>query len=132
MHIVHAHRTRCRIQEDDRIILLQPEWLKLVLNGIKDLEIRDKAGKSVVNKRIWLCESRTSTVFGYAHVDNVLGPLCEEEWAALRPRHRVEGGGRYRTNYAWVLTGVTRLKCPVRIKRKWGSVGIQVGPGRVG
>ena len=108
---------------------MKSKWLTLILNGIKDLEIRDKPGKTVLGKRIFLCESGTASVYGYATVDEVLGPLSEQDWIRLRKRHCVQGGRIYKKdNYAWVLSGVTRCH-QTRIKRKLGSVGSQVGPG---
>ena len=96
---------------------------------IKDIEIRNN-GKTVLNKRVWFCESDTSTVYGYATVADVLGPLSKEDWENLRNRHCIEGERYYKgNNYGWVLKDVTRLQRPVRIVRKSGSVGSQVGPG---
>jgi hypothetical protein len=110
--------------------MLKEIYLELILKKIKDLEIRPQQGTTIRGKRIFLCQSRTSTVFGYAHVEDVLGPLCPTAWAALRSRHCVPGGQLYASNknYAWVLSGVTRCH-PIRITRKAGSIGIQVGPG---
>ena len=79
--------------------------------------------------RIYLCQSKTSTVFGHARVEEVLGPLRADEWETLREGHGVPGGRLYQHTYAWVLRDVQRLEPPVRIRRKPGSVGLQYGSG---
>ena len=119
-----------RILQDERIFILKKKWLDLILARIKFYEIRDKPLKDLIGKRIYLCESATSTVYGYACVDDSIGPLdTKEKWDALRDGHRVPGGALYKQSYALKLSGATRMKSPVRIWRKRGSVGIQVGPG---
>ena len=110
--------------------MLKPKWLDLILDNVKDLEIRRTPGHTVVNERIWLCQSGSKAVFGYARVAAVMGPLTAEQWAELRPRHGVEGGWLYGTStFAWVLTGAVRLERPLPIERKPRSIGTQVGPG---
>ena len=109
--------------------MLKPEWMELILSGEKDLEIRGQKGLTVRGKRIFLCESGTSTVFASAYVADILGPLSELEWIRLRDRHCVPGGRLYAKSYAWVLSVIQRLQHPVLISRKVGSIGIQKGPG---
>ena len=58
-------------------------WLEKIFSGTKWLEIRPH---SVKQGRIYLCQSKTSTVFGHARVEEVLGPLRADEWETLRER----------------------------------------------
>ena len=120
-----------RIRSNDRILLVQEKWLDKIFSGEKSLEIRPIAGRNtVLGKRIYLCQSGTKAVVGYAVVSHSLGPLGHQAWEDLRAAHRVEGGRMYGDHtFAWRLQGVTRLKYRVRIERNVGSVGIQVGPG---
>jgi hypothetical protein len=119
-----------RIGELDRIVMMKGKWLKMIYNKKKDIEVRNN-GKTVLGLRIFFCESGTSIVSGYAVVADVLGPLSSQDWEGLRDRHCIPGGLFYKKgkNYGWVLKGVKRLRHPVRIARKDGSVGSQIGPG---
>lgn len=115
-----------RIGPTDRILIVQEEWLNKIFSGEKTIEIRNFFNAF---GRVYLCQSGTKKVFGYAEVVRVDGPLSDLEWENLRDGHGVPGGRRYGDNtYAWHLRDVTRLKCPVPIQRKPGSVGTQIGP----
>ena len=118
-----------RIQPEERIFMLKEEWLSLILAKLKFYEIRDKPLKHLIGKRIFLCQSKTSRVYGFARVDDSVGPLDEHKWDAMRHGHRVPGGPIYKQSYALKLSGVVRLQRSFRIRRQPGSVGIQVGPG---
>ena len=115
-----------RIKEDDGVLVVRDIRLEKIFSGTKWLEIRPH---SVKQGRIYLCQSKTSTVFGHARVEEVLGPLRADEWETLREGHGVPGGRLYQHTYAWVLRDVQRLEPPVRIRRKPGSVGLQYGSG---
>jgi hypothetical protein len=118
-----------RIGEDDRILIIQEKWLRKIHAKIKTYEIRPVACRNLIGKRVFLCQSATSQVYSSAIVADVVGPLSEDEWAALRPGHLVDGGRMYDRTYAWKLVDVRRLQHPIQIKRPRGSVGIQIGPG---
>ena len=107
--------------------MLKETWLQKIFNNEKYYEIRGTPGHNVLGTRIFLCQSGTKTVYGHAYVAAVLGPLDDSEWERLRPGHLVEGPPMYASTYAWHLADVKRLQHPVLIKRKRGSVGIQVG-----
>ena len=118
-----------RIKEDDAVLVVSEIWLEKIFSGTKWLEIRPF---SVKQGRIYLCQSKTSTVLGHARVEEVLGPLRADEWETLREGHCVPGGRLYhhpQHNYAFVLRDVQRYERPVRITRKPGSVGLQYGSG---
>ena len=76
-------------------------WLQKIFNNEKNYEIRGTAGHTVLGNRIFLCQSGTKTVYGYAYVAAVLGPLDASEWEKLRPGHLVQGPRMYATTYAW-------------------------------
>ena len=118
-----------RIANTDSILIIQPEWLKKILDGSKDLEIRGKPCHKKVGTRIFLSASESSAVSGSALVVDCHGPLTEGEWERMRPRHRVPGMRTYgKHTHAYELAGVRRLKC-IPIRRKQGSVVWQTGPG---
>ena len=105
-----------------------PEWLELILNGDKKLEIRGKACTNKVGKRVWLCASRTGMVTGKATVKGSR-KLSAQEWENTRGQHCVPGGRIYgASTHAWELAGAQRV-APVAIVRKHGSVDWQIGPG---
>ena len=72
-----------RIKEDDAVLVVSEIWLEKIFSGTKWLEIRPF---SVKQGRIYLCQSKTSTVLGHARVEEVLGPLRADEWAAFSRR----------------------------------------------
>ena len=117
-----------RIGTEDPILVIQPKWLALILNGEKTLEIRDKPCTSKVGKQVWLCPSRTAMVTGMAIVKSSRR-LSAHEWESTRKQHCVPGQRRYgdRT-HAWELVGAQCI-APVAIVRKRGSVEWQTGPG---
>ena len=115
-----------RILQDDRIFIVKKKWLELILARIKFYEIRDKPLKGLIGKRIYLCESATSTVYGYACVEDSIGPLdTKEKWDALRDGHRVPGGALYKKSYALKLSGARRMKSPVQIRRNRDEIAIR-------
>ena len=99
------------------------------MSGEKIYEIRSFSGSSFIGKRIFLGVSGTSKVFGSVEVEGSIGPLGANDWAMLRPGHRVKGPPLYRKAHAWKLAHAKCLAHPLRIQRKKGSVGLQVGPG---
>ena len=115
------------IGKNDKVLIVKKKWLDLIFAKIKQLEIRPYPG--VKGKRIFLCESGTSRVFGAARVDDSLGPLDDDDWVRLRDQHRVPGEKLYTRNFAWQLSNVERWSRSVQIRRKPGSIGDQNGPG---
>jgi hypothetical protein len=119
-----------RIGQTDPILVILPEWLDKIYNEEKDWEIRNRPCKKHCGGKLWLAASESKAVSGHAVVKAWHGPLTEEEWAANRSRHRVEGPRMCGdSTYAWELTCVTREPVDIPIVRKKGSIGIQLGPG---
>ena len=68
------------------ILIIKIEWLQKILHNGKNRNwiLRN------VPCRIWLCGSGTSgLVFGWVDVEDVIGPLTEDEWRELRTLHQV-------------------------------------------
>ena len=117
-----------RIGDDDPILCILPEYLEKILEGDKDLEIRDKPSHKHKGRRIWLAGSGTKTVYGHTILSYSMGPLSEDQWSELRERHHVQGPRMYGPKtYAHVLRDVCRVD-PIPIERKWGCIGFQTGP----
>ena len=118
-----------RIAQDDSILIIEPEWLELILSGVKSLEIRKPSCHGKIGREILLAASGTSRVYGKARVSACFGPLSADEWEAMRAAHRVEGGRTYgEKTHAWQLTAVTRVR-PTPFVRKVGAIIWQTGPG---
>ena len=116
---------------EDRILIILPEWLRLIYRGPKKIEIRSVRYASYVGKRIFLCASESSEVSGCVTLQRIEGPLSSERWASLRGLHCVPGDRAYGDiTYAWWMDEVEYFSTPIPIVRKHGSVITQVGPGR--
>ena len=119
-----------RIGQTDPILVILPEWLHKIYNDGKDWEIRSKPCKKHCGRKAWLAASGSKAVSGHAVVKAWHGPLTEEEWAANRSRHLVEGPRMYgNKTYAWELSSIAREPADIPIVRKVGAIGVQLGPG---
>jgi hypothetical protein len=118
------------IGPQDRILVVKKHWLELILGGQKTLEIRRYPCHSLLGKRIWLCMSGSSAVYGSALIRSTSDALSQEKWVELRYAHLVDGDRMYARSFAWELVDVETLARPVNICRKKGSIDIQIGPGR--
>ena len=69
----------------DRILVLRPHWLNLILDDEKDLEIR---GRNLASGPYWLgCRG---TIYGHCFLGSSILIDSAEAWRGLRFRHRVE------------------------------------------
>ena len=104
----------------DRILILKPKWLRLLLSGEKDLEIRGgrfKPGKYLLGSG------------GLIYVSCWLGSAIPihtpEEWDQLRSRHRVEFPSLpYKKTWGLPVTDVVEVATPVRYRHPRGAIGI--------
>ena len=101
------------------VLIIKPEWGEKILNGEKRMEIRRNRCLKHVGKRIGLCFSGTSAVYGFVDFVANMGPLSGQEWDALRPWHCVPGDALpYGKNTCgWVMARPERLANPMRIER---------------
>ena len=81
--------------------------------------------------RIWLCGSGTKgTVYGWVDVEEMIGPLTEDDWQDTRKLHQVPSTKRLfgERTWAWKLGARDELPIPLKIVRS-GARGIQYGSG---
>ena len=104
------------------VLIIKPEWLALILEGIKTLEIRGTA-TTKVGQIIYLAASGDAQLVASCCVTACYGPLGQEEWVSLRSAHCVPDAVRpYRQTHAWEFSDVQRLSPPVPYVRKQGVV----------
>ena len=98
------------IMVGDRILILKPKWLRLLLSGEKDLEIRG-------------CRFKPGNYYlgcgGLIHASCQLGTAIPiqtpEDWDQLRPRHRVASSTLpYKNTWGLPVTDVVAETSPVR------------------
>ena len=109
-------------------MIIQPQWLKLIVEGKKSLEIRGTTCKNVVGQTVWLSASESRAVTASVKVAACDGPLSEKQFDQLRKFHLYEGRRPYNKTYVWKLEDVKSVP-PISIKRKPGSIIWQIGPG---
>eukprot|EP00973_Karenia_brevis_P095099 12425674-Karenia_brevis.AAC.2 len=104
----------------DRILILREHWLEQILSGEKSLEIR---GKRLREGDVWLgCHSR---ILGKARLGPAVAIRTEQEWEALRPRHRVmDDALPYKTTWGLPLQNVVRLREGAPYVHRRGAIGI--------
>ena len=111
------------------ILIIKVEWPQRILHEGKDLEIRSWQLRNWPC-RIWLCGSGTSgMVYGWVDVEEMIGPLTEDDWRATRELHQVPSKRMFgERTWAWKLGARGELPVPLRIVRS-GARGIQYGSG---
>ena len=104
----------------DRVLVLKREWLDMILIGDKSLEIR---GAQLRQGDCWLgCRG---VVYGKACIGPALRIWTKQEWAALRPEHRVSSPDLpYKRTWGLPLQDVSRLRCQAPYQRRHGAIGI--------
>ena len=70
------------------VLIIQPEWLQKILEGIKTWEIRGSKSKKA-GQVIYLAGSGTSTIYARVKFEACHGPLTQNEWDANVRRHCV-------------------------------------------
>ena len=105
---------------DDRILILKPKWLSLLLSGDKDLEIRG-------------CRLKPGRCFlgcgGLIYASCLLGTAVKiqttEEWDQLWPRHRVESPILpYKNTWGIPVTDLIEVESPIGYRHPRGAIGI--------
>ena len=103
----------------DRILVLRPHWLNLILAGEKTLEIR---GRNLSAKAYWL--GTRSMIHGCAMLEPATLIDKEQDWQELRHRHRVDSDELpYKTTYALPVRRCSRVT-PIPYVHPRGAVGI--------
>ena len=120
--IVGVHRNLPRMAgplPGDRILVLRPHWLNLILAGEKTLEIR---GQNLSAGNYWL--GTRGMIHGHAVLEPAILIGTAQAWQELRHRHRVESNELpYMTTYALSIRRCRRLT-PISYAHPRGAVGI--------
>ena len=103
----------------DRILVLRPHWLNLILAGEKTLEIR---GRNLSARNYWL--GTRGMIHGCAMLEPAMLINTAQAWQELRHRHRVESDELpYKTTYALPIRRCRRVT-PIPYVHPRGAVGI--------
>ena len=103
----------------DRILVLRPHWLNLILAGEKTLEIR---GRNLSAGNYWL--GTRGMIHGLAVLQPAILIDSAQAWQELRHRHRVERNELpYMTTYALPIRRCRRVT-PIPYVHPRGAVGI--------
>lgn len=106
---------------DAPILVIKPEWLQLILNGEKTLEIRANTCRKTPGTAIFLSPSGSAKITGRAIFDGSIPIEDDDTWALFRPQHCVPGARPYRRTHAWRLSEVMHLEnIPYAVRR--GSI----------
>ena len=104
----------------DRILVLRPHWLNLILAGEKTLEIR---GRNLSAGKYWL--GTRGMIHGLAILEPAILINTLQAWQDLRHRHRVESNELpYKTTYALPVRRCRRVTTPIPYVHPRGAVGI--------
>ena len=106
-------------QRGDRILVLRPHWLNLILDDEKDLEIR---GRNLASGPYWL--GGRGTIYGHCFLGSSILIDSAEAWRGLRFRHRVEADELpYKTTYGLPIRQCHRVT-PTPYEHPRGAIGI--------
>ena len=107
-------------QPGDRILVLRPHWLNLILSGEKTLEIR---GRNLPAGPYWLgCRGM---IHGRAILKSATLINTAQAWQALRHLHRVDSEKLpYKRTFGLPIRFCERMSPPIPYTRKRGAVGI--------
>ena len=103
----------------DRILVLRPHWLNLILEGEKTLEIR---GRNLSAGKYWL--GTRGMIHGLAILEPAILINTLQAWQDLRHRHCVDSNELpYKTTYGLPI-GQCRRVMPTPYEHPRGAVGI--------
>ena len=104
----------------EKILIFKWQWLELVLDGRKTLEIRSMALRS---GRYFL--GFKGEIFGWAEIGNPMKIESVEQWEALRRQHLVALEALpYRKTYGLPILRVKRLRKRIAFAHPRGAIGI--------
>ena len=114
----------CHFASIDSGLIIDLKWLRLILAGRKNWELRS----AQTNKRgpVALIEKGSGSVVGVAKLIDVKGPFNTDDLAHSESNHQIppeiyrESG--YKWHYAWVLQDAIALPSPVPYRHKSGAV----------
>ena len=108
-----------RPKPGDRILVVRPHWIRLILSGEKTLEIR---ARNLSPANYWL--GTRGVIYGRAKLGP--GTLIDsvEAWIGLRQRHHVEAHQLpYKNTYGLPIQNARRVR-RVSYKHPRGAIGL--------
>ena len=103
------------------ILVIKPEWLKMILEGQKTLEIRSNACKKEIGTTIFFSPSKSGKITGCATFDGCFRVDTDVNWTLLHDSHCVSGPRPYRNTHAWRFKDAIPLD-PIPYKVRPGTV----------
>jgi hypothetical protein len=107
---------------DAPILVIKPEWLKLILNGVKTLEVRSTACRKDIGTTVFFSPSGSGQITGCATFDGSTHVENDTTWASLRSHHCVPGERPYRKTHAWRFCNAVPIEPPVPYTVRPGTV----------
>ena len=104
------------------ILVVKPEWLELLLNGDKTVEIRSTACRLQVGTIVYFSPSRSGHVSGSAIFLGSIFFADAERWESARSLHLVSGPLPYPRTHGWMFGSPCRFDQTVPYLVKKGSV----------
>ena len=113
-----------RIPAGASILILKQPWLRLILEGKKQLEVRGTSCRKDRGTRIYLALSGAGgVVHGSVEFVACHGPLSAAEYARRASQHCVAGSTLpYETTYGWEVRAPERFAEPVWYPQRQGCV----------
>ena len=105
------------------ILVIKPEWLQMIMDGIKVWEIR-KGACLKDGQTIYLVPSEAAAICARATFVTSHGPLSQDQWIRHSDLHCVHEPNRpYGSDtYGWELRDIEVAHQPIPIVRKKGAV----------
>ena len=103
----------------DRVLIVKPHWLQLILSGEKSMEIRGTAyrpGKYLLGHR--------GHILAVAHLGTPIRISTTEQWLTLQPQHRVmQNDLPYKNTFGLPIESACPVS-PVPFRHPRGAVNI--------
>ena len=104
----------------DRILILKPHWMQLILRGDKTMEIRNRKLKS----GLYFLGSK-GKIYAEAELGEAIKIITSKQWRSLRLKHCVENNEFvYKNTYGIPLTRVIQFENTIPYSHKRGAIGI--------
>ena len=106
-------------------LLVKSPWIEMILERRKTWEIR--GSRTSRRGQIALIKAGSGLVVGYCNLNNVVGPLSNEDMRRTAGEHRIplsslSNGTPYPKTYAWELSDAYPLINPIQYQHPFGAV----------
>ena len=113
-------RHMTRPKHCDRILVVHPHWIRLIISGEKTLEIR---ARNLSPGKYWL--GNRGIIYGLVQLGPGILIDSVEAWKELRQRHRVEAHQLpYKKTYGLPIQRARRVRRRVSYKHPRGAIGL--------